>query len=218
AALLPMVFLLLLGLVDFETGWDWTILEYTEFWTVQGFVRNLFYNGWHPIIPWLSFMLLGIGLSRFDLRERRVQTMMIGLGAGALSLAYALAFLGRALDPELAELLSVSPVPPLPVYMIAGSGAAFVVIGLSLRFFSSGTIGVLAPFVATGKQTLTLYIAHIMVGMAVLEALGMIGGQSAEMALLSASLFIIAALIYGTIWARFFKAGPIEWLMRRLVG
>ncbi len=46
----------------------------------------------------------------------------------------------------------------------------------------------------------------------------MIGGQSAEMVLVSASLFIIVALIYGTIWARSFRAGSIEWLMRRLVG
>ncbi len=51
-----------------------------------------------------------------------------------------------------------------------------------------------------------------------LEGLGMLGGQSAETAIAAASLFIIISVIYVMVWSRFFKAGPFEWLMRRVTG
>jgi len=52
-----LLFPLLLLIVDYEAGWDFTTLTYTGFWTIDGFVRNLFYNGFHPVIPWFAFML-----------------------------------------------------------------------------------------------------------------------------------------------------------------
>lgn len=218
AVLLPILFVLLLGVVDYETSWDWVTFEYADFWTIEGFVRNLMYNGWHPVVPWLSFLLLGMLLARLDLWVRGTHIRLMLYGAGAVGLAYVLAFLASELDPDLAEFASVSPIPPLPLYMIAGLGAASLIIGASLRLFSGGMIKSLSPFTQTGKQALTLYIAHIIIGMGTLEALGFIGGQSAEMAIFAASLFILLAIIYAKLWACYFKAGPIEWLMRRVAG
>lgn len=55
-------------------------------------------------------------------------------------------------------------------------------------------------------------------GIGMLEAFGLLGRQSAEISIFASSLFIISAVIYAVIWARFFRAGPIEWLMRRVAG
>ena len=54
-------------LLDYETGWNWSDYSYHGFWTPTGFVRNLFFNGWHPVFPWLGFLLFGIILSRLSL-------------------------------------------------------------------------------------------------------------------------------------------------------
>ena len=215
---LPFVFLFLLEIIDYETGWNWQTFEYLDFWTLEGFVRNLLINGWHPVVPWLSFLLLGIILSHFDPAAKKTHNNLISAGVGALVIAYVGAHFGRVVYPDFAEVFSVSPIPPLPFYMWAGSGAAVLIIGVSLKMFAHGPVNWLSPFTKTGKQALTLYIAHIFVGMGVLEVFGLLGGQSAENSIFASSLFIISAVIYAVIWARYFKAGPIEWLMRRIAG
>jgi uncharacterized membrane protein YeiB len=101
--------------------------------------------------------------------------------------------------------------------MLAGSGAAVMIVGLCLMIFSNG-VKFLKPFTLTGRQALTLYIAHIFIGMGILEALGMFEGQSAQMAIFAASIFIIASIFYVMLYSRFFKVGLLEWLMRKVTG
>ena len=40
---------------NYDLGWDWETLTYTDLWTLPGFLRNLFFNGWHPVLPWAAF-------------------------------------------------------------------------------------------------------------------------------------------------------------------
>ncbi len=217
ALVLPLVFIALLFLIDYEAGWNWETFDYAGFWTPSGFVRNLLFNGWHPLVPWMSFLLMGFVLARLKLGEATIQKKLTLCGALALGAAYALSFVLSS-DPELAELVSVSPIPPGPLYMLAGAGAAALSIGFCLWVFRGGVVSWLEPFTRTGKQALSLYILHILIGMGVLEGLGMLDGQSAETAIIAASLFIIVSVIYVMVWSRFFKAGPFEWLMRRVTG
>jgi uncharacterized membrane protein YeiB len=79
-------------------------------------------------------------------------------------------------------------------------------------------MGVLRVLLPAGRQTLTLYIAHILVGMGTLEALGMLGGQTVTQAVGASLLFCFVATVYALIWARWFKRGPIEAVMRKLAG
>jgi fucose 4-O-acetylase-like acetyltransferase len=78
-----------------------------------------------------------------------------------------------------------------------GIGAASAVIGLCLlvsgRFEAWGVLKLITP---AGRQTLTLYIAHILLGMGTLEALGMLGGQTVATAFSAALLFCLAVTIY----------------------
>ncbi len=218
----------LLLTLDFEAGWDFSTYSYPEFWTPVGFVRNLFFNGWHPVIPWLGFLLLGILLARLPLDQPpRVQggaMMVVGLVAiataeGGLAAGLRAAF-GGDLDPDLAEVLTTGAVPATPLYTLAGSGFAACLIGACLwlanRPVMAPVLGVVTP---AGRQALTLYLAHILVGgMVTLEALGLLGGQSIGTALSAAGLFCLASLLYAWAWSRKFKRGPVEALMRRLAG
>ena len=219
ALILPIIYVALLMVFDFDAGWNWETYEYAKFWTLTGFIRSLFFNGWHPVIPWLSFLLFGLLLSRLDLSSKRVQKLMIFIGAFLLIVAYGLSSL---LQPLLAGedvfLASTEPVPPMPLYMIAGTGAASLLIGLCLRAYSFNFIRFFKPISITGKQTLTLYIAHIIIGMGIFETLGMISNQTSQMAVFSSLLFIIASIIYANIWKKFFNAGPLEWLLRKVTG
>lgn len=220
---LNLLFTLMILTLNYDAGWDWESYVYSGFWSPVGFVRNLFFNGWHPVIPWLGFLLFGIILSRVDLTRRGVQTRLMVGGAlalvGAQILSRVLTPVMAALDPELAELVSTAPVPPMPLYTVAGIGAASLVTGLCLRLTPlCQRIGVLALLTPAGRQTLTLYIGHILIGMGVLETLGMLENQTSEQALIAALIFCGLAVIYAYLWSLKFKRGPVEALMRKVAG
>lgn len=222
-AVVNIIFIFLLLIFDYDTGWNWQELSYSGFWTLDGFVRNLFFNGWHPVFPWVSFLLFGIILSRLPLGENRVQhrLMLFGfLGYAIVELVSALAVTQYVhLDPELALVLGTGPIPPMPQYVFAGTCAAALATGFFLRSAAwFGKIGVLSLIGPAGRQTLTLYIAHILIGMGVLEAFGLLGSQSLGNSVIASFAFCAVAAVYALVWSRYFRHGPVESLMRRLAG
>jgi len=46
-----VIFHLLLLAIPFQTGWNFDTLQYKDFGTVGGFLRNTIYNGWNSIFP-----------------------------------------------------------------------------------------------------------------------------------------------------------------------
>ncbi|MCB1407691.1 MAG: DUF418 domain-containing protein [Rhodobacteraceae bacterium] len=220
---LNLAFVLLILTLNYDAGWNWDDYTYAGVWTPAGFLRNLFFNGWHPVIPWLGFFLFGVILSRLTLGRRATQIKLI-LGGALAFLAAELvsAWLGAWLapaGPDLVALVTTDPVPPMPLYTVAGLGAACVVIGLCLLVSDRlASLGLLRLLVPAGRQTLTLYIAHILIGMGTLEAFGMLGGQTIGQAVGASALFCLAATVYALIWARWAKRGPIEAVMRKLAG
>lgn len=229
AGILGLVFgfLLLVSVLDYDAGWNWQTLSYSDFWTVSGFARNLFFNGWHPVVPWLAFFLFGILIARLRLSLAQTQGWMMVAGLTAFFVAEGLSDWFMAAAPtvdgvSLQPLVATKPVPPGPLYMIAGMGIAMFIVGGCLRLSALMTDTVILKLLcAPGRQTLTLYFAHIVIGMGVLEALGLLADQhnrfmDARTALGSALMFSVLALLYAVVWSRFFRRGPVEALMRRL--
>jgi len=220
--LVNAIFMILLFTLDYDAGWNWVDYTYSGFWTPEGFVRNLLFNGWHPVFPWFGFLLFGLVLSRLRLADRRVQGGLIAAGVAGLVLAEALSAGLQALvagDSALLEVVTTAPVPPTPLYTLAGMSAAALVIGLCLRGAGAlGRLGIIAVLAPAGRQTLTLYIAHILVGMGILEALGLLGGQTLPVAMMAALAFCAASVVYALAWSRLARHGPIERVMRRLAG
>ena len=223
AAGLNALFVALVLVLDYDAGWNWAELTYSGLWTPAGFTRNLFFNGWHPVVPWLGFLLCGITLSRLALARRSTQ-LRLAVAGGAGLVAAELLSTGltgplAAIDPELAAFAATSMIPPMPLYALAGIGAACLVVGgclLAAGFLKRvGVLDLLAP---AGRQTLTLYIAHILLGMGTIEWLGVTGGQTTGRALAAALLFCLAAAVYAYLWSRLVGRGPVEALMRRVAG
>ncbi len=69
--LLILIYPLLMLLWNYDTGWNFETFVYSNFWSVSGFFRNLFYNGFHPVIPWTAFMLLGLWFGKQNLSDER---------------------------------------------------------------------------------------------------------------------------------------------------
>lgn len=212
---------------DYMAGWDWQSFDYADFWTPLGFARNLFFNGFHPVFPWFGFFLFGLLLSRLDLAQPLAATMLVITGALAMLLAElisgALITWLAPTHPDLAFLATSQPIPPMPLFVLAGMGAASLTIGLCLHLGRARRLdAVLALLRRTGRMTLTLYIAHIVLGMGALEGLGLLHapgrGQSFAMVFLACLAFCTLAVFFAALWSRRFDRGPAEMLMRRLAG
>jgi len=106
AAALIAAFCALMFLFDYEKGWDWSTLSYAVLWAPAGMVGHIFFNGFHPVVPWLAFLLLGMILGRQDMRSPAVRRRVFVWGVGV---AVAAAF-------------GTGPMPPMPLYMLAGGG------------------------------------------------------------------------------------------------
>ena len=125
--------------MDYNAGWDWPTLTYHGFWTPTGFVRNLIFNGFHPVIPWLAFLLLGMWLGCRDLMNPHVWRRLLLMGlviavasetASRVLVAVAIPELGAE---DATAVFGTAPMPPMPLYMLAASGTSIVVIVLCVR-------------------------------------------------------------------------------------
>ena len=214
--ILLISFIMLIGL-NYEAGWNWATLQYADFWTPTGFIRNLFYNGWHPVFPWLTFLLFGMWLGRLNLANRTTQ---IKLAFAGTIIAAAIISLSAALstDPELAEVMGLSPIPPGPLYILAGIGTSTAMIGATLLVTPLLTRLHLSEWLAApGRQTLTLYVAHILIGMGVMQALGKLDGSLTSPQIFAISIgFATLSSLYARLWSIITKRGPLESLMRMI--
>ena len=141
-ALITALFPVLMIFFDYEKGWDWSTLTYEELWTIEGMIRHSLFNGFHPVFPWCALFLFGIWLGRQDLSLAIIRKkLLIGsLSVFALtelmffSIRMSIENTGRAsfTSEEIRFFLSISPIPPMPQYIIAsGSLASVIIVGCS---------------------------------------------------------------------------------------
>lgn len=217
AALITLASPLLHLVFEYDRGWDWDTLIYADFLTPAGFIRHSLFNGWHPVFPWVAFLLIGMGLGRLDLGSIRLQTRLIVLGALMTVVGLVPGWLAPAGD--LHELLNTAPIPPGPFYILSGAGSAICVTALILRLMPNQNPGWAAAMALAGRQSLTLYLAHILLGMGLLDELGMLDGSLSSQEIFVYSLgFCALCPVYAWIWSRRYSRGPLEALMRKWAG
>ncbi len=206
---------------DYDKGWNWETLHYADMWSFNGFFRHVFLNGWHPVFPWGSFLLFGIWLSRMPLSEAKFQKQLMFMGGGSCALSI---FLSQILmasisshDAELALLFGTSPIPPTPLYLTTGAGFACFILGACLIMMKHIKQELFINLLtAPGRQTLTLYIAHIILGIKAMEYFDLTQTQSSEISFLLAIMFCLTSSFYATVWSRKFRRGPMESLLHRI--
>ena len=222
--------------MGYGQGWNWSQLEYPEFWQPLGQIRNLLLNGWHPLFPWLGFLFLGMGLGRLGLHQPGIRrsglliAVVVFVGAGYLS-----AWLQQLPDHRpIIEQLSAwwlspdamwatSSIPPGPLYMISASASSVAILCLLLELCANPVVArIFRPLALAGQLALSFYLAHVIFGFRdVIPAsspMNTVEGAQLEMVDqvgLRALQFGIGAVVFAVIWRRFFVHGPMEWLLRK---
>lgn len=227
ALALILLFPILLFNFNYEIGWDWESLTYLDFWTPKGFARNLFFNGFHPLIPWAAFLLMGIWLGKKDLYD---ETFIIALLQRGLALfitvlvlspfAVKQAILVLGFSPESAEyVFGTHSMPPNPLYMLSGIGIAFSLISLSILWAWRRSDSVLVRALdRTGQMALSFYVLHVIVGMSLplLFSTKELGEFSIYFSFPYALIFGLVCVLFANWYLGRWPYGPLEWLFRKL--
>ena len=225
--LLILFYPMLIIVFDYETAWNFNSLEYQDFWTISGFLRNLFFNGFHPVIPWTAFMLMGYWYGKQDLSNDKFVKKSFWVSSIIfifiqISSHLSISFLSEGnpeLINELTEIIGTNPMPPLPIYMFNGIAVAIAVISacilIAKRFPNNSIIDALNK---TGQLALTFYVAHVIIGMGIIEAIKPIeiNGYSIEFSISYALVFSLFCVLFAVTWLKYNKTGPLEWVMRKL--
>lgn len=223
-----VLFHLLWTLIPYESGWDFQSFLYLDFWTVGGFLRNTFYNGWNPVFPWLAFFLLGMYLGRLPWQQPHTakRSMAIGCIGYASYLLVQYLFGHQGVDPELQAYVNADYLPPFLPFMLGTASFALIIIGLAVALGERAKQQAwLRLLVQTGQMTLSHYCLHLTLG---LLGLSLLSGKALSLDLIhqppSAAPLILGfsigyfffTLMFSALWRRYFSQGPLEWLMRKL--
>lgn len=207
AAALALLFIVVTPF--WKTNWDFSSLTYNNLWTWNGQLMNLFINGFHPLVPWLAFLFIGMALGRHI--QRKPEDVM-KIGFIGLAIAVVMELICSMLE------YGTSSMPPMPQYIAAASGIAVALICFCRRLGErlAGS-PVLRPFVCLGQLSLTIYIVHVFAGVFPLAVSAMEdpGRWNLGSCVAATAAFCAVAAIGAATWRHWFSQGPAEWLMRR---
>jgi uncharacterized protein len=218
---------ILLFLIPVETSWNMSTFEYKDFWTPNGFLRNTLYNGWNSLLPWFSYFLLGMWMGRLDwanivMRKRMVMVCLIVLIV-MKSLRYWIEINGIRDNTGYFIMSDYFP-PFLPFLLITASFCIIIIhicLLLSEKYENNQVINWLAD---SGRMTLSHYVSHMTLGVLLIhliagrEYTGLVNDNPLPplYIILCAAGYYIFSILWGNLWLRYFKNGPLEILMRRV--
>ncbi|MFJ1805142.1 MULTISPECIES: DUF418 domain-containing protein [unclassified Streptomyces] len=202
-------------------------------------VLDLLFTGFYPTITWIPFVIAGMALARLDLSATAVQWRLAAFGAALTVAAYGMSLLlaGKDALRSTAEdgpssggsgsmpLDSGSLETAFPVSSLftAGphSGTTFDIIGsvgVAILMIVGATVAMdrlprlrrlAKPVVAVGTMSLTAYVGHFVI-QGRLPGLGATYDEESWVTLL---MFVLGAIVFAGIWSRFFRRGPLEYLL-----
>jgi uncharacterized protein len=197
--------------------------------TPRGFLSNVLSWGGHPLLPWLSFVFVGMALAKLDLRSVKTKGVLLAAGAAGVIAGYSLRFIGNLVLPErwkwtastgAGDFGRFSPFgKAMPPYVLStvGSSVFFLVLVLWIaqRFPTAPPIRLLAR---AGKVTFTIYIAHGIIPWLLADRKWVGQNFGLQRSMLIALASWIVAVTLGATIHRLFGIGPLEWLLRQFSG
>ena len=223
--------LLMQGLLDQLPAWSNNNPTLSTVLTEPGATASqLLLTGTYPALPYMTYLLVGMGLGRLNLRKQEVQIRLLVIGVGmaifaqatSYFLLYAFGGYQRLLDAssmgehELEEVLVwgpdslptstvwwlaiATPHTNTPLAIAASLGVGLAVLGVFLLI--GPKIGKwLLPLSAMGVMTLTLYTAHLV-------ALSL--EIHYELPYLWFMVHLAVAALFAVAWHRGLGQGPLE--------
>lgn len=222
------LFHILLLLTPYELGWNFETLEYTGFWTFEGFMRNTFYNGWNSVLPWAAYFLFGLWLGKLNWALANTQKQWFRLGFFVYVLVEVIQFMASriTIDPALLFYLRSDYIPPyLPFMLSTASFGVMLITGFMFLGQQIGHYKWVQTIALTGKMTLSHYVSHLTLGILLfallLKSPLVVYFKQQEnvrpiFVLLFAMVYFMASILWSQLWLKKFKNGPLEMLMRKL--
>jgi uncharacterized protein len=203
---------------DYDAGWQ--ALQSSALPTSFAELgRRLFVSGYHPVTPWLAFLLLGLLMARHG-RLWRPQIPLIAAGVALVAEALSL-LVGQVSDHSALmpwALFDRAPMAPTPLFMIAAGATAVMTISLVIRLAGHLPVWLRETLAATGRLTLTIYLAHVLLGMELLSQLGLAERLTPYASAAIALLFFGVSALASRRWLSRYRSGPAEAGLRRLAG
>ncbi|MDQ0574571.1 heparan-alpha-glucosaminide N-acetyltransferase domain-containing protein [Agromyces albus] len=180
------------------------------------FLADWAVGGAYPVIVWVSVMLIGLALARYDLTSGRVIGVAALAGTAAASVFLPISRLLPA--PEIvAEMAWSVPLrASLETLGNVGVGVLTVAAMLTLTALArpvvrrvAGTL--LSPITAMGSMPLSIYTIHlVIIGLAVREEDGVITDDSWPLLI----GLIVGSMLFAWLWRRYLGRGPLERILR----
>jgi uncharacterized membrane protein YeiB len=186
-------------------------------------------SGQYPMLPWFSFLLVGMWLGRPEIISNRklirrifwtsVLVFLLTIVLDYLSNVIIFQFPDIEEDSPLALMLLSVPFPISPFFFFFFMAGSLVVIIFCISLSSQPLLA--KPFTrlgAIGKMSLTVYIGHIFIGLAV-DRIVFPRLNLAEYQIFTVAftlLFCLTVFWNANLWFRHFEIGPLEWTLRRL--
>lgn len=198
-------------------------------------VLDLLLTGFYPTITWIPFVIAGMALARLDLSATAVQRRLAALGAALTVAAYGMSLLlagksalrsmaedgpssggsvpldSGSFEPQASMLLTAGPHSGTTFDIIGSVGVAIlVIVGATVAMDRLPRLRRLAkPVIAVGTMSLTAYVGHFVAQ----SALSMPSGTSTQQSWVPLLMFVLGAIVFAAIWSRFFRRGPLEYLL-----
>jgi uncharacterized protein len=211
---------------DFVKNWDFTTTD-TGIGNILGIGGHFLFNGCFPVIPWMALVMMGMWIGRRDLSDRSLRKKLLLTGIGAIIIAESLSRVGmyllssaqhgRVLE-KLLPLFQIVSWDSIPLFMISSMGTALIVISLSTILADKySNARWLKPHIAAGQMTLSLYVAHIIVGTLFLKVIETLDVELFFFPVWGTIVFYTSGLVFSYYWTKRFRRGPLELLMRRFL-
>ncbi|MEV3908620.1 DUF418 domain-containing protein [Streptomyces canus] len=204
-------------------------------------VVSLLFTGGYPALTWVPFVIAGMAVARCDLAATAVRTRLAVTGVALAVTGYGGSWLAVRLVPGAAEavreaagggtssmssaspgsdgifgdgpagMLVASPHSEATLSIVGNTGVAILVITACLAAVDAfpRLRRLAGPVIAVGSMSLTAYVLHIV-------AIWLLDTEGAAVQPLYILLgFIVSVTVLATLWSRFFRRGPLEWLMGR---
>jgi uncharacterized protein len=209
--LLAVGFVPLSLLWDYDTSWEAMHLVHPLL-APSSLAERFLFSGYHPLFPWLGFVLLGVLL----VRRRRLWQAGTLRWSAALAIGSELfaASLQHAPLPERAAILfDRFPLPPTPLFALSAGATGVALVAIMIRVAPRLPTKGAALLSATGRMSLTLYVSHALV-LAIAAGLGAGGALSPAVALLFALLSFALGTLFASGWLAHRAQGPLEAVLR----
>jgi len=180
----------------------------------KGFIENLLLSGFHPIFPWISFALIGTVAGSYLLaatkNKKESKYAIITLAIGAI-----LSTIGLIINFTKQKIIFY---PASVSFVIFFTGLSLVIFAISFYIFDIKNkfkkAGELISFL--GSVSLSFYVLHILIGLGFFYLTSSFYTLSIN-ALIPYVLFVLITIyIICYISKNTLKAGPFEYLMKKI--